>query len=384
MKTLSPAMTQLLSSVGQSGQNDPVVAGAPTGEHPFTLATAENTGPLMQRLVQAKNHATEAKSPPALADDGAMQAMLAMLLSQPATPDAAKGVQAAPVPTTDSNIAVHLAAKQQAGAPLQMALKQAISGQQSAQRPPLPLKAQALPPELQQWVAQLAASGDVSLTPEQQAKLAALHVQDPKQVVQTAQPHPRLHEENQHLAATGQHRPAGKEKAVERTSFTPSVAAPLNVAQAANADKANAMEMAKMVPLAQQPDELGEKLTGLLKERIHFQINQQEQISTIRLDPPSLGKLDIAIQLDAGKLTVHIGATQPDVCRTLQQLSDQLRQQLTGQNFTQVEVHVSPDGGSEQQQRQRRQQQSDDILTARAIASEQDSGQQRDPLLITV
>ena len=93
-------MTQLLSSVGQSGQNTPVVPGAPTGEHPFTLATAENAGPLMQRLVQAKNHATEAKSQPSPADDQAMQAMLAMLLSQTTAPDAAKGVQAAPVPTT--------------------------------------------------------------------------------------------------------------------------------------------------------------------------------------------------------------------------------------------------------------------------------------------
>lgn len=63
-------------------------------------------------------------------------------------------------------------------------------------------------------------------------------------------------------------------------------------------------------PATLSMDELGEKLTTLLKDQIHFQLNKQQQISTIRLDPPSLGKLEIAVQLDNGKLTVHIGANQ--------------------------------------------------------------------------
>ncbi len=98
------------------------------------------------------------------------------------------------------------------------------------------------------------------------------------------------------------------------------------------------------------------KLTTLLKDQIHFQLNKQQQISTIRLDPPSLGKLEIAVQLDNGKLMVHIGANQSEVCRALQQFSDDLRQHLTAQNFMEVNVQVSSEGQSQQQQQSGHQQ----------------------------
>ena len=109
-------------------------------------------------------------------------------------------------------------------------------------------------------------------------------------------------------------------------------------------------------PATLSMDELGEKLTTLLKDQIHFQLNKQQQISTIRLDPPSLGKLEIAVQLDNGKLTVHIGANQSEVCRALQQFSDDLRQHLTAQNFMEVNVQVSSEGQSQQQQQSGHQQ----------------------------
>lgn len=106
-----------------------------------------------------------------------------------------------------------------------------------------------------------------------------------------------------------------------------------------------------------------EKLTALLKDRIQFQLGQQQQVSTIRLDPPSLGKLEIAVQLDAGKLMVHIGANQSDVCRSLQQFSENLRQHLTAQNFMEVNVQVSSEGQSQQQQQQSDHQQ-DEVTSA--------------------
>ena len=109
-------------------------------------------------------------------------------------------------------------------------------------------------------------------------------------------------------------------------------------------------------PVTLSMDELGEKLTTLLKDQIHFQLNKQQQISTIRLDPPSLGKLEIAVQLDNGKLMVHIGANQSEVCRALQQFSDDLRQHLTAQNFMEVNVQVSSEGQSQQQQQSGHQQ----------------------------
>ncbi|QKN82891.1 flagellar hook-length control protein FliK [Scandinavium goeteborgense] len=121
------------------------------------------------------------------------------------------------------------------------------------------------------------------------------------------------------------------------------------------------------VPVAStSADELGEKLNDLLKDRIQFQLQNQQQVSTIRLDPPSMGKLEIVVHLDANQnLNVHIGASQADVMKTLQQFSDHLRQHLVQQNFMQVNVQVSSDGQSQQQHQQQRQEEEAAVLASR-------------------
>lgn len=135
-------------------------------------------------------------------------------------------------------------------------------------------------------------------------------------------------------------------------------------------------------PVTMSTEELGEKLTALLKDRIQFQIGQQQQVSTIRLDPPSLGKLEIAVQLDAGKLMVHIGANQSDVCRSLQQFSENLRQHLTAQNFMEVNVQVSSEGQSQQQKQQSGHQQ--DEVTSALVLNDEPQFQRNESVLIKV
>ncbi|MCS2158099.1 flagellar hook-length control protein FliK [Scandinavium sp. H11S7] len=131
-------------------------------------------------------------------------------------------------------------------------------------------------------------------------------------------------------------------------------------------------ETDSMMPVVATPvaststDELGEKLNDLLKDRIQFQLQNQQQVSTIRLDPPSMGKLEIVVHLDANQnLNVHIGASQADVMKTLQQFSDHLRQHLVQQNFMQVNVQVSSDGQSQQQHHQQRQEEEAAVLASR-------------------
>lgn len=143
---------------------------------------------------------------------------------------------------------------------------------------------------------------------------------------------------------------------------------------------------AQVVSVDTRAAQWGEALVHMLKENIHFQLSQQQQISTIRLDPPSLGKLEIAIQLDAGKLTVHIGASQADVCRTLLQCGDALRVQLTQQNFMQVEVQVSPDGQSQSDSRRQREDRQNDTAIRSAIELDADERglQKSENLLIKV
>lgn len=102
--------------------------------------------------------------------------------------------------------------------------------------------------------------------------------------------------------------------------------------------------------------ELSTQLQHALGERLNLQINNQIQHATIRLDPPDMGRIEIAVQIEAGKIQVQINAGQGDVYRALQQVSNELRQALTEQHFVDVDVHLS--NQTQQQQPGQRQQQS--------------------------
>ena len=174
------------------------------------------------------------------------------------------------------------------------------------------------------------------------------------------------------VVTQGQEQPAETQNLLNVTAQVSQPASPLNGHNVVAAHAAS--------PTVMSSDELGEKLTALLKDRIQFQLGQQ-QTSTIRLDPPSLGKLEIAVQLDAGKLTVHIGASQSDVCRSLQQFSEDLRLHLTAQNFMEVNVQVSSEGGQQQQQQSGRQQ--EEVMSALMLGDEPQY-QQKESVLIKV
>lgn len=91
-----------------------------------------------------------------------------------------------------------------------------------------------------------------------------------------------------------------------------------------------------------------QQLQNSLGERLQVQVKNQVQHATIRLDPPDMGKIDISIQFESGRLQVHINASQGEVYRALQQVSNELRQSLTDQNFVQVNVQVSSQNSQQQ------------------------------------
>src|SRR5690606_39731004 len=97
----------------------------------------------------------------------------------------------------------------------------------------------------------------------------------------------------------------------------------------------------------------GEQMLHALREQVEVQLAQRSQQATIRLDPPELGSLNIQISHEQGKLNVQINAAQADVARLLTLLSERLRHELIGQNFTEVRVGVGSDGRQGQQQRER-------------------------------
>jgi flagellar hook-length control protein FliK len=81
---------------------------------------------------------------------------------------------------------------------------------------------------------------------------------------------------------------------------------------------------------------------------------------------------------------VHIGATQSDVCRSLQQFSENLRQHLTAQNFMEVNVQVSSEGQSQQQQKQQQSGYQQDEVTSALVLNDEPQFQRNESVLIKV
>ncbi|MRS89670.1 hypothetical protein GJV04_06425 [Enterobacteriaceae bacterium RIT714] len=106
--------------------------------------------------------------------------------------------------------------------------------------------------------------------------------------------------------------------------------------------------------------EMPQQLQHALGERLNIQVNNQIQHATIRLDPPDMGKIEISLYFEAGKLQVQINAGQSDVYRALQQVSNELRQSLTEQHFVDVDVQVLPQNTQQQQQGRHQQRQGDE------------------------
>jgi len=133
----------------------------------------------------------------------------------------------------------------------------------------------------------------------------------------------------------------------------------------------------KAAPLA-LPEAAQERAAALreaLGERLQMQVDQRSQKATIRLDPPHLGKLDISLHYEGGKLQVQIQAAQPEVYRALQQVSQELRGALSEQNQVAVNVQISQQQG--EQRHAPRQQPAHDDAVLRNDTFEEVTGEQR-------
>lgn len=128
-----------------------------------------------------------------------------------------------------------------------------------------------------------------------------------------------------------------------------------------------------------------QQLQSALGERLQVQVKDQIQHATIRLDPPEMGKIDIAVQIENGRVQVTINANQGEVYRALQQVSNDLRQSLTEQNFVQVNVQVSSQNGQRDGQQQSAPQKQPEKVMA-AVSLETDASMRREDasVLLTV
>ena len=89
-------------------------------------------------------------------------------------------------------------------------------------------------------------------------------------------------------------------------------------------------------PLAQQAQEM---LTPL-REQLRFQIDQKIKHAELRLDPPSLGKVELNIRLDGDRLHIQIHAANPSVRDSLLMGLERLREELAMDHGGQIDLDI--------------------------------------------
>jgi flagellar hook-length control protein FliK len=146
---------------------------------------------------------------------------------------------------------------------------------------------------------------------------------------------------------------------------------------------------AATVKLPGSPDQWQQPLRDALGDRLQLQVQRNSEQATIRLDPPNLGRIDISIRHSAGALQVNLSASNNEVLRQLNAIGDNVRQDLSQRQYTDVAVTVSAtprgqqqgyaDGGQGGRQQGREQQQrapgralSDDEQSSGAFAMSSD------------
>lgn len=166
--------------------------------------------------------------------------------------------------------------------------------------------------------------------------------------------------------------------ATPAVSATPSVGA---------ADAATGVMQHAPVRVDTEDSRWSQQLQSALGDRLQIQVKNQIQHATIRLDPPDMGKIDISLQVDNGRVQVQISASHAEVYRALQQTSNDLRQSLTEQNFVQVNVQVSSQSGQQQSKGHAwASEQEAAILAGNELPSSEQDAQRfnNDPVLMTV
>jgi flagellar hook-length control protein FliK len=108
-----------------------------------------------------------------------------------------------------------------------------------------------------------------------------------------------------------------------------------------NAPTAAAPRAESSVTLAGPPTAWRQTLHEALGERLNLQVGRGMEQATIRLEPPMLGRIEIAIRHAGGSLEVNITATHAEVLRQLNTVSDNLRNDLAGRQYSEVSVNVA-------------------------------------------
>jgi flagellar hook-length control protein FliK len=95
-----------------------------------------------------------------------------------------------------------------------------------------------------------------------------------------------------------------------------------------------------------EPAQWRQPLQQALGERLQLNTTRSADTAVIRLAPPQMGQVDIAIRHEAGALKVSLSATHPEVLRQLQSVGEGLRHDLSQRHAGEVSVQVSEASGA--------------------------------------
>lgn len=107
-------------------------------------------------------------------------------------------------------------------------------------------------------------------------------------------------------------------------------------------------------------------------ERVHWMINQKLNTATIRLDPPSLGRLEINIQVNDDTTKVTIQTQHAQTRDIIENASFKLREFLQENGYQNVSVDVSQQQGQQQQASQQTGDDSGETITDSLSAQDSD------------
>ena len=99
-------------------------------------------------------------------------------------------------------------------------------------------------------------------------------------------------------------------------------------------------------PLPTEPVRFGQRLVQLLHDKVDLQLGLGLNKALIRLDPPSLGSIELSVQLEGDKLQVQLHSSNAQLREAMGQGLEQLRaslQQKLGSEL-QIELQLSADG----------------------------------------
>jgi flagellar hook-length control protein FliK len=337
--------------LGDQAQAAALAVQAPAGV-PADSATDDAAAPASAAAPAASDDAGDDAPAAAAPQDGALLAAMAMPLMPLSAAQVAQAVQAAqpsgaqpgaddskPAAAATPTAAVQATAMQVTAMPAAGAPAAATStAAATPDRAPADADGAALRPERR------AAAAERGLTlpqaPVAPAAAPARAEQAPADAVPTARFAAHVQADSGSGTSAGADR--GSEHAGAGNGAPAGPADRAALAGAAAVPLAADAQAADTVKLAGPPTAWRQSLQEALGERLNVQVGKNMEQAVIRLEPPQLGRIDIAIRHSAGTLEVNISATNGEVLRQLQTVSENLRSDLSQRQFTEVAVTVAP------------------------------------------